>query len=53
MNYQCDKNVFSYHLMCLNENNLIFRGTNVASGLAIARITAIGNKTKLGAIGKS
>jgi Ca2+-transporting ATPase len=36
-----------------NENNLIFRGTNVASGLAIARITAIGNKTKLGAIGKS
>ncbi len=35
------------------ENNFIFRGTHVASGLAIARITAIGNETKLGAIGKS
>jgi len=35
------------------EDNLIFRGTSVASGLAIATITAIGNGTKLGKIGKS
>jgi P-type Ca2+ transporter type 2C len=35
------------------ENNLIFSGTTVASGLAIATITAIGNETKLGKIGKS
>ncbi len=35
------------------ENNLIYRGTTVASGLAIATITAIGNETKLGKIGKS
>ena len=35
------------------EDNLIFRGTSVASGLAIATITAIGNETKLGKIGKS
>ncbi len=31
----------------------IFKGTMVASGLAIAKITAIGNETKLGKIGKS
>ncbi|MFD1551052.1 cation-translocating P-type ATPase [Putridiphycobacter roseus] len=31
----------------------IFKGTTVASGLAIARITHIGNTTKLGEIGKS
>jgi Ca2+-transporting ATPase len=36
-----------------NENNLIYLGTTVASGLAIATITAIGNETKLGKIGKS
>jgi Ca2+-transporting ATPase len=35
------------------ENNLIYSGTNVASGLAIATITAIGVNTKLGNIGKS
>ncbi len=35
------------------ENNLIFHGTTVASGLAIASITAIGNETRLGKIGKS
>tara|TARA_R110002051_G_scaffold48308_2_gene95293 strand:- start:39975 stop:42482 length:2508 start_codon:yes stop_codon:yes gene_type:complete len=34
-------------------DNLIFRGTTVGSGLAIAQITAIGNSTKLGKIGKS
>ena len=35
------------------EDNMIYRGTTVASGLAIATITAIGNETKLGKIGKS
>ncbi len=34
-------------------NNSIFAGTTVASGLAIATITAIGNRTELGKIGKS
>ena len=36
-----------------SSDNLIFTGTTVASGLAIAQITAIGNFTKLGKIGKS
>ena len=35
------------------EDNLIFAGTTVGGGLAIATITAIGNQTKLGKIGKS
>ncbi|MDP3927716.1 MAG: cation-translocating P-type ATPase, partial [Bacteroidota bacterium] len=35
------------------EDKFIFNGTVVASGLAIAEITAIGNETKLGKIGKS
>ncbi len=35
------------------KDNLIFQGTTVSSGLAIATITAIGNQTKLGMIGKS
>ena len=35
------------------EDNAIYRGTTVASGLAIATVTAIGNATKLGKIGKS
>lgn len=34
-------------------DNLIFCGTTVASGLAIATITSIGNQTRLGKIGKS
>ncbi|MDP1764314.1 MAG: cation-translocating P-type ATPase [Sediminibacterium sp.] len=34
-------------------DHFIYRGTTVASGLAIASITAIGNQTKLGKIGKS
>lgn len=34
-------------------NNFVYLGTTVASGLAIATITAIGNKTRLGKIGKS
>ncbi|WP_091306854.1 cation-translocating P-type ATPase [Flavobacterium terrigena] len=36
-----------------SENNFIFQGTTVTSGLAIATITAIGSNTKLGKIGKS
>jgi Ca2+-transporting ATPase len=35
------------------EDKFIYSGTTVASGLAIATITAIGNETKLGKIGKS
>ena len=35
------------------EEHTIYRGTTVASGLAIIEITAIGNDTKLGKIGKS
>lgn len=35
------------------KDNLIFQGTAVTSGLAIATITAIGAETKLGKIGKS
>ncbi|MCE9538897.1 MAG: HAD-IC family P-type ATPase [Bacteroidetes bacterium] len=35
------------------EDNFIFKGTTVASGLAIVTITHIGNETKLGKIGKS
>ena len=34
-------------------DNLVFSGTSVASGLAIATISSIGNNTKLGKIGKS
>lgn len=34
-------------------DNFIYQGTTVASGLAIATVTAIGNETKLGKIGKS
>ncbi len=35
------------------EDKIIYSGTTVASGLAIAEITAIGNETKLGKIGTS
>jgi len=35
------------------EDKFIYSGTTVSSGLAIATITAIGNETKLGKIGKS
>ena len=35
------------------ENNTIFQGTIVTSGLAICNVTAIGNQTQLGKIGKS
>lgn len=35
------------------EDRTIYHGTTVASGLAIATVTAIGNETQLGKIGKS
>lgn len=35
------------------DDNLVYQGSTVASGLAIATITAIGNNTKLAQIGKS
>jgi Ca2+-transporting ATPase len=35
------------------EDNLIYQGTTVASGLAIITVTEIGNETKLGKIGTS
>ncbi len=35
------------------EDKNVFGGTTVASGLAIVEVTAIGNETKLGKIGKS
>lgn len=35
------------------EDKFIYKGTTVASGLAIATVISIGNETKLGKIGKS
>jgi Ca2+-transporting ATPase len=35
------------------ENNQVFKGTSVVGGLGIAQITAVGNETSLGKIGKS
>ncbi|MFT6166363.1 MAG: Ca2+-transporting ATPase [Vicingaceae bacterium] len=35
------------------KNNIVYKGTTVASGLAIVTIIGIGNKTELGKIGKS
>lgn len=36
-----------------SENNQVFQGTITASGLAICKVTAIGNQTQLGKIGSS
>ncbi len=36
-----------------SKDHYVYHGTSVAGGLAIATITAIGNETKLGKIGKS
>ena len=36
-----------------SENNKVFRGTIVATGLAICEVNAIGGETKIGKIGKS
>lgn len=35
------------------QNTMVYCGTTVVSGLAVAQVTAIGNETKLGKIGKS
>ncbi|HMQ67361.1 MAG TPA: cation-translocating P-type ATPase [Ignavibacteria bacterium] len=35
------------------DDNKIYRGTSVTSGLAIAEVTAVGSETQLGKIGKS
>ncbi len=37
----------------LHEDNSVYKGTTVASGLAIVTVTHIGNQTKLGIIGES
>ena len=37
----------------LSEINIVFQGTIVATGIAICEVTAIGNQTSLGKIGKS
>lgn len=37
----------------LSEINIVFQGTIVATGLAICEVTAVGNQTSLGKIGKS
>ena len=44
---------FSIDKDASSEDNKIFMGTQVMGGLAIAEITAIGNQTKVGQIGKS
>ena len=44
---------FSVEKNAASTSNEIFMGTQVAGGLAIAEITAIGNQTKVGKIGKS
>lgn len=44
---------FSVYKTASTSNNCIYKGTTVGSGLAIAHITAVGNETKLGQIGKS
>ena len=36
-----------------SKNNSVFLGTIVTGGLAISKVTAVGNKTELGKIGKS
>ncbi|MBK5212327.1 MAG: cation-translocating P-type ATPase [Flavobacteriaceae bacterium] len=44
---------FSVEKVANSEDNKIFMGTQVAGGLAIAKISAIGNQTEVGKIGKS
>ena len=44
---------FSVYKDATSTDNFIFSGTQVAGGLAIAEITAIGVNTKMGKIGKS
>ena len=44
---------FSVEKDAFSEDNKIYLGTHVGGGLAIAKITAIGNQTEVGKIGKS
>lgn len=44
---------FSVYKNQTPDSNKIYMGTMITSGLAIATVTSIGNKTKLGKIGKS
>ena len=44
---------FSVFKDASSSDKLIYGGTQVAGGLAIAEVSAIGNKTKMGVIGKS
>jgi Ca2+-transporting ATPase len=44
---------FSVYKDKTTQDNLIYKGTNVSGGLAIATVSAIGNQTTLGKIGKS
>jgi len=44
---------FAVYKDASKEDSTIYRGTSVASGLAIASVKATGNDTKLGIIGKS
>ncbi len=44
---------FSSEKDAFSEDNRIYMGTQVAGGLAIAKISAVGNQTKVGKIGKS
>lgn len=44
---------FSVYKDSTSIDNKIFSGTQVAGGLAIAEVLAIGNKTRMGVIGKS
>jgi P-type Ca2+ transporter type 2C len=44
---------FSVNKDITTEDNVVYLGTTVVGGLAIVTVTSIGNKTKLGKIGKS
>lgn len=44
---------FSINKDKFHDDNCVYKGTTVASGLAIATITHIGNQTKMGKIGES
>ena len=44
---------FSINKDKFQDDNCVYKGTTVASGLAIATITHIGNQTKMGKIGES
>ncbi|MFN7099771.1 MAG: cation-translocating P-type ATPase [Flavobacterium sp.] len=56
--FSVNESILTGESMAVNKDNstkdkTIYQGTTVASGLAIATITAIGSETKLGKIGKS